>query len=376
MTVPAPNRIRALRPDDLAQVADLYQRVVRAGGTTPPGLTGYFARTFLDHPWADPAVPSLVHESDDGAITGFLGSHVRRMRFEDTPIRIGCSGQLVADPGARRGIGALLLRHYLAGPQELTITDGATDAVRRMWERLGGSTGHLRSLNWTRVFKPGRLAGGALAARAGRRDGTQRPGLPLLSVLDLLAGWAARGAPQRSHPTARPETHAEPLEPSALVMHLPAVAGQLLLVPDYDEAFATWLFAEMAAVRSRGELVRCLVRDTQGRVLGWYVSYLQPGGVSQVLQVAAAERDVGAVLDHLFSHARERGVAALQGRVEPLLFEALATRRCLLHHTERALIHTFDLRLGNTLLSGRAMLTRMDGEWWMGHHLEPFEVAT
>lgn len=364
------SHIRPLRPEDLAQVADLYQRVMRAGGAAPPGLAGYFTRTFLDHPWADPAIPSLVHESDDGAISGFLGSHVRRLRFDSAAIRMGCSGQLVADPGARRGIGALLLRHYLAGPQDLTITDGATDAVRRMWERLGGHTGYLRSLNWTRVFKPGRVVGGALAERVGV-GGPHRSGLPLLSVLDLLAGRIP-GTTARS---TRPSTRAEPLEPSGLVEHLPAVTGQLHLVPDYDEAFATWLFTEMERVGTRGDLARCLVRGATGRLLGWYVTYLQPGAVSQVMQIAAAQRDVGAVLDHLFSHARERGVAALQGRLEPLLFEALAQRRCLLRHSERALIATRDPRLANAILSGNAMLTRMDGEWWMGHHVEAFSVA-
>jgi hypothetical protein len=37
-----------------------------------------------------------------------------------------------------------------------------------------------------------------------------------------------------------------------------------------------------------------------------------------------------------------------------------------------ALIHSRNIDLLHAVQSGRALLTRLDGEWWMGHHLEPF----
>jgi hypothetical protein len=48
-------------------------------------------------------------------------------------------------------------------------------------------------------------------------------------------------------------------------------------MPDYSEEFLRWVFDEMASVRTRGTLVRCLARD-EDRVLGWYVTYCKPGG--------------------------------------------------------------------------------------------------
>ncbi len=42
------------------------------------------------------------------------------------------------NPPLPLGVGALLMRRHLSGPQELTITDGPTDTVRRMWAGLGG----------------------------------------------------------------------------------------------------------------------------------------------------------------------------------------------------------------------------------------------
>lgn len=363
------SRIRPLQREDVAQVVSLYERVMRSGARQPPpGLRPYFERIFLEHPWVDPDIPSLVYESDDGMIHGFLGSHVRRLRYDDTPVRMGCSGQLVADPSVRKkGVGTLLTRHYLAGPQDLSITDGATDQVRPMWERLGGHTAFLRSLSWTRILQPWRVTGGALLDRAGRATlkSTTRP---IWSVLDAIT----HRLPGALFRVPEPPTHVHPLEPAAVVEHLPRITGHLRLCPDYDEAFLRCLFDEMAVVRTRGELVRCLVSEPGGRVLGWYVAYLQPGGISQVMQIAAAPRDVGAVVDQLLHHAQRSGTAAVRGRLEPLLFE-VSQRRCVLRHSEQALLHSRERPdVVSAIVLGEGMLTRMDGEWWMGHHIEPF----
>lgn len=69
--------IRALQRGDLPAVTQLYETVFRAGMAAKPGLAEEFERTVLDYPWADPGIPSLVYEQPDGAISGFLGSHVR-----------------------------------------------------------------------------------------------------------------------------------------------------------------------------------------------------------------------------------------------------------------------------------------------------------
>lgn len=86
-----------VKRDDIAQVVELYQRVVRSNGhAAPPGLVPYFERTLVDQPWTDPEIPSLVYEADDGRILGFIGSHVRRLIFDERPIRIGVAGQTIA----------------------------------------------------------------------------------------------------------------------------------------------------------------------------------------------------------------------------------------------------------------------------------------
>jgi GNAT superfamily N-acetyltransferase len=361
--------IRALERHDLPQVAGLYELVMRSGSRTPPPrLSAYFERIFLDHPWADPALPSLVYATPDGTILGFLGSLVRRMCFDGKPIRLSCSECFVTDPAVRsRGIGALLLRRFLNGPQDLTMTDSAEVPVRRMWESLGGSTVLVNSVGWTRFFRPFRFGGDYLLQRlgwAGARPYTH----PATSLLDGVAGRLAGSRLRLDQPPTRDEE----LTSRALLEHLPAFADGLRFRPDYDEESLRWLFEEMAALKSRGTPVRRLVRDPGGRPLGWYVAFLKPGGVGQVLQVVAAQRDVDAVMDHLFHHAWRSGTTALRGRLEPPLFESTWRHRCYLRHSPRMLVHSRDPELTRAILLGQGILTRMEGAWWMGQLVEPF----
>jgi hypothetical protein len=363
--------IRPLERNDLPQVAGLYESVSRSGSDLPPqGLAAYFERTLLDHPWVDSEIPSLVYLDDQGTVKGFIGSHVRRLLLDGKPLRMACSGQLMSDPAVRnRAVGTLLLRRFFAGPQDLTMTDGATEATRRIWSGLGGSVGHLGSITWVRLFDWG--AAGERALERFEMAAWRPVARPALWAVQAIANRV----PMVSMRVKEPPTRAEDLTPKLLLEHLPSVADHRSLKPAYDEEFLAWLFLEMAAVRSRGQLVKRLVRGREGRVLGWYVAYLQRRGLSQVMQIAARERDAPAVLDHLFHDAQRAGVAALTGQLEPSLFEALAqrSRRCFLHLSANFLVHSRNPEVLNPILLGRAMLTRMDGERWMGHHLEPFD---
>lgn len=360
-------RIRPLEREDVPRVCRLYERVARSGSPDPPPqLAGYFERTVLDHPWYDPEIPSLVYEGADGEIVGFLGSHVRRLRVDGRPIRMAASGQLVADPTTRqRGVGALLMRHFLAGPQELAITDGATETVRQMWTGLGGQALVHASIGWTKVLRPAAMSAAMMSQSARSVVPTLARSLRFVAPpLDAAAQLVARRADIRLTP---PDATAEPLTVDALLDQIRAAARFLRLYPDYDAEFVRWLFQELSAID--GAPVRHLVRDRRGRVAGWYIYHLPPAGVASALQVAAPGGDPDLVLDHLFWDAACRGAAAVQGRLEPALFGPLGGRRSLLRRSSGALAHTDDQHLLGVLGSPKALLTRLDGEWWMGHHL-------
>ena len=77
----------------------------------------------------------------------------------------------------------------------------------------------------------------------------------------------------------------------------------------------------------------------------------------------------GAVLDALLDDARAGRAAGLRGRLEPLLVAPVAARGCFLRYVGMALVHARDPRLVALATSRHALLTRLDGEWWMGPHL-------
>jgi hypothetical protein len=357
--------IRPLQRDDLPAVARLYERVMRSGSRSPPpGLVPYFERTLLDHPWYDPDSPSLVYTEGGGDVVGFLGTHARRLRFDGRPVRMVCSGQLVADPDARApGVGALLLRKCLAGPQELTITDGATDTVRELWERLGGRTLSAASTGWIRPLRPWGLAAEVLGRRT-RSDRLRRGARALAPALDGIT--VRLSGPLRPNP---PDTTAEPLTPSSMAELLAVLEAEIPLRPDYDEEFLGWLFEELRAVPKRGTPVERLVRHPDGRPAGWYVAFIRPDGISEALQLAGAPESLAAVLDQLVWEAAQNGSTAVRGRVEPRLLPLLRDGRSFLRRSEWALVHARDPALLSALAFGQALLTRLEGEWWMGHHL-------
>lgn len=371
------SEVRPCTRDDLPQVTRLFEQVMRSGSSAPPpGLAGYFERTLFDYPWVDPEIPSLVYEQN-GVIVAFLGSHVRRLVLDGAPIRMACSGQFVSSPAMqKRGGGALLLRKYLAGPQELTITDGASAPVGRMWERLKGQTVWLNSLTWTRIFRPWSAIGtlfGSPEPTSWRRAAAIL-GRPADALITRLAGEKLR--------VPEPATGSEELTSAALLEMFPRVVCGHALYPAYDRPFVDWLFSELASVESRGRLVKRLVTAGNGRPLGWYVAYLPRAlrdrhgpreAVAQALQIAAAPANVEAVLQHLLHHAQISGATAIQGRLEPHLFEAVRQPRYLLRRTQLALIHSRARPDAvSAVFEGRALLTRMDGEWWMSHHIDAF----
>lgn len=357
--------IRPLAPGDVPAVAALYERVLRSGSDTPPPLLApTLERYFLTAPGTDPEIPALVCLDKAGTLVGFVGSAVRRMVFDGRPIRLACSGPLVRDPDPRYAtVGALLMRRYLAGPQEVTITDGATDLVARMWSGLGGAQSNLASLEWIKPLRPARFALGFGLDKL-KLGGLKAAVLPLAGVADAAA---------RRRAVAPDGATSEELSAESLAVHCAEFAGKLRLRPDYDRAVVDWLFAEMAALPSRGALFRRLVRDKGGRAVGWFIGFLAGDGAANVLQVGARPASAGAVLDHLFQWLGGQGAVAVSGRVEPHLFQALGERKVLFKKGAGALIHARDREILAAVAMGDALLTRFDGEWWVPLHLERYE---
>lgn len=351
----ASTQIRPLEPDDLPEVAALYADF---DGWPPAGLLAleaFFRRVLLDHPFADPELPTLVCVDAHGAIAGVSCSHARRFVHGDRAVRVRGFGPLIVRRDLRRrGIGLRLIEDFLDGPQDLTTNDRATDQTRRLWERAGGIVDPAASVGWSYVVAPVRFLAGAAARRLAGRD--EAPAAALLARLDAPLSRRLHRAP--------PGT-IEPLSDAALIALLPQLATDFPLRPAYEPAYLDWLFGEMATADVAEQFVRRLVRAPDGRPAGWYVAYVSRHGLAQVMQIAGAQEDMPLVLGQLIRDAVAQGAVEVRGRFEPHLQPALRGLRCRFVPIDSSLLHARDRSLLEAVLVGRALVTRMDGEWWM-----------
>ena len=354
--------VRPLAAGDIPAVARLFSRVYPgAHWVSHSECEAYFHQIFFGNPWFDPELPSWV--AHEGArIVGFIGVIPRPMRYRGRRLRAAVVSQLMVDQERPHSTAAAaLLRRALAGPQALTISDGANDASRRMWEALGGLNSALYSLQWRRLLRPAQYA---LQRAASRARAAAVLAKPIAFIADVC------GAHRRTlkRPLALRE---EPLDAAALFDGLHRAAARVALAPEYDLASLEWILGQARAKRRHGELQSALLRAPGGQVAGWFLYYLN-GATSRVLQLHEREGSEHALLDHLFHHARARGAAALEGRMEPRLARALGERHSLFLSTSiYALLHARDPEVLAALACGDAFFSRLEGEWWMRFTGEP-----
>ncbi|MDD7940820.1 GNAT family N-acetyltransferase [Actinomycetospora lutea] len=351
--------IRPLERRDLDDVAALFDQVMGTGTSSRAQIARYFERTLLDDPWADPDIPSLVHETAEGSIIGFIGASTRRLRVDGRPARLAVSSNLVVDPDWRtRGVGALLLRRLMAGPQDLTLADRSNDDSLKMWRELGGQELVHASVGWYRILRPGRAVG-ALMDLQEREGLVRRVARGVARPIDALAPRVRRLAAEPGEPAGT----REPLTIEGLLEQMSSIGRRLRLYPDYDEAFLSWALDEVAAVPRIGRPVARLVRAANGRVLGWFVYVLPEHGVAQVLQLCATGSDPEPVVDHLFRQAFDDGAAVVQGRLEPRLSGVLSRPGVVVRRSARALVASEDSTALALLGSTKSLMSHLDGEW-------------
>ena len=344
--------IRPLQKADLPAVADLLRAHLPNWRLDESVLAG----VMLDHPWADEDLASLVAVDESGEVIGFIGAHARRMRFDGQPIRGVCATHVVVAPDSRAGAaGFHLLGRILRGPQDVSFSDSATDAVMAIWRTLGGYVDYARTCDWMLVLRRGRWLRAVLQAVARRRP----VGRALVPVGALPFQAVGRRFLPGEHPETPPDVAGEPATSAVIVEHLPALTKRMRLVVDYDEEHLDHLFSQVESFW--GPAVRRLVRRGE-RPIGWYAYVPRPGGASRVLHLAAIEREVGAVLAELVDHAKAQGSAVLTGRGEPHLMEPLSQRFAVFGLARRPILHTNNPELAAALATNSSLLTRLDGE--------------
>ncbi len=366
--------IRKFEEAHLPDVAALELRVFHKR-KAPPGLRlqKYFGEIFLWNPWREDDLPSLVYIHNN-KVAGFLGVIPRPMLFRGRPIRAAVVSQFMVDREEYRGNAGLeLIRRFFAGPQDLSLTDGATDAGHAVWTAAGARAAQLYSLQWTRILRPIGYARGLLEAHP-----------RMLGAVRTAARWSAPGCALadsvlsrmsfRALSPPRTDFRGRSATPDELFECAREIGWREPLKPSYDPESFRWLIAQAAAARRHGVLRSAVVHDPRGSRAGWYSYYAQRGGMSTVLQIGASGRHFDEVLEAMLSDAWASGSTAVSGQVVPRFLLNLANRRCLLKYIGNGVLaHTRDEDLMGCILQGEAALTRLDGEWWTRFAVEDWD---
>jgi hypothetical protein len=299
----------------------------------------------------------------DGRIIGMQAVMPRPMRFQGRPLRVAVSCQFMVDPDKRRSLVALqLMKAYLSGPQDLSIADGASDQSMRLWIKLGGTAPLLYSLHWTRLLRPARYLLSLLENRGAITRPVTLVARPFCAIADALF---ARVLPSRFL-REDDEFTDDTLDPAAMLSHFPDFMGGAALQPVYDASSLAWLLDQTARKKRHGKLRSRAVLDGKRQLIGWYLYYLNAGGVSEVVQIAALDGAFDQVLKRLLADAWKNGVAALRGRLEPRFLQELSEHNCWLRcQGPWTLIHSRHADIVAAMQQGDAFLSRLEGEWWL-----------
>src|SRR5262245_50015844 len=133
------------------------------------------------------------------------------------------------------------MREYnMLGKQDLTITDTASETVRRLWEGIGGETSQLASMGWVRIFRPLSFVSDYFLYRD--------PAWPLpcraRHVFVPVDGLITRMRPASVARVAA-EVRLEPMTAELLAEAHSSLGDNIRLRPDYDDDFAGWLLGEV-----------------------------------------------------------------------------------------------------------------------------------
>jgi hypothetical protein len=362
--------VRPFTPDDIPSVASLFQRVFRHKSSPPSAdLSGYLDAMYFHSPLYAPDLPSFVYDAG-GKITGFIGVLPFPFQMDGNPVRTVIGGNYMVDPEIRNPLaGVKILRAFFGGKQEVALTDTSNETGKRMWEGNGGVTLQMHSLLWLRVLRPAGF-GVSLLARKAAGAPFALLSRPLTPMIDAIVTGMVHG-PLREDPS---HLRTEELTPESLLASLNAVGAPFAFRPAYDGAYLTWLLWMARQKREYGNFASALLLDENGGLAGWYMYYPNPGEIGQVLQLCAVPRKLDAVLAHLFEDARSRGSVALIGRGDANALSVYTAHNCIFFQRSMyTQVQTKRQDVVQALLSGKAFLTRLEGEWWTRLQGDSFE---
>lgn len=308
-----------------------------------------------------PNVSPIVSRSANGSVDGFLGVITKSFRYRDRMITVANCHHLMATEEARkRLIPMRLLQHFLAGPQDVFFSDGSVDSTRLLWKRLGGESVTGESMYYKIPLRPASFTAGHLLKQYNN---------PVAGSIRFLASCADSIAGKLHMPLFhRKKTGItfEALDTEIMGVLLERMESFYLLYPRYDVLDIERLFRLLDGETRYGTLQKAALSDANGEPFGWFIYFAQKGGVCEVIQAVSVPGRETELFDSLSWHAYSMGGVELSGRLMPAQLQTpFATKAVSVPARMWTLMKSDDVELKHIIQSGRAFLTRLEGDLWV-----------
>ena len=352
--------IRAATPEDAEQISDLFCSAFRGG---PDGktreLTDYLEKLYLHS--NSPGIESIVHENN-GRITGFLGVYPVPMTFRKRPVVAAvCGSFAVLNPQDEPMAAPRIMRTFLNGPQDLSLSETANKVSHAVWTGAGGNALVDYSLKWHRPISPLAYALHLAGEKSGFVD-TLLPVLnPVARLFDRLG--LALFSPRPKH--AEDDDFAvEAAERDEFVSLYAECTRQFDPKPAFVADQLSDMLDDAQQKPDLGRFFTKKVLGKGGRPIGAIAYHYKTGGVMHVLQMLARPKAEANVLDALISHARDVGAIGLIGRMQQRFAVAMQGRKTYFLIHDWTVVHAKDKDIVAAYCNGDGFANGFVGEYW------------
>lgn len=360
--------IRPFEAGDIDRVAALYQTTfAKPGAKASSKLAQCLKEFYLEGPGADPDIPSLVHVGDHGAISGFVGVNVVPMTFSGRQMKAAfCGALMVEDPKRDPLAGARLLKAFLSGSQDLSISETANKTSLEMSKALKGVAFPGYSLEWMRAFTPAAFTCDMVL----RHSPLRQVALPVARGIDRLVRWSGlgRGLGVEEAGVGKSALALRAADASGLAEAVECLTTHYPLRPSWSPDDLGHVLTRAFDKPRYGDAVAMIASKGEGPVVGAFLYHLQPGGVGRVFQLLARPGMESTVIDCMFADAARRGAAGLRGRTQPAILNGLMGKKAMFANASSTVVFSRDEDILDCFASGRAFVNGIAGESW-GRHL-------
>lgn len=352
-------KVRKFEISDIEQVIDLnIKSFKRSKDLSREQQYEIFKEVCFNNPWYNDNVRSLVYEDSNGRIKGFLGVIPRSFNFHGENILVGVSQHLMVDQVPLASL--QLFKEFLAGPQDLSVTDMAVDIGKPLWERLGGETIYLHSIYWRKPIKVLSFFSSMVLPHAYNRK--------YFAPVKLMLQLAERATAKIPISILKFDNSGfllKILYENDFLQNIESFQKNKSLIPVYNANSLSWLFRRLSNEKRFGEFQKVKVLSEKDELLGWFLYNLLKDGTSHVLQIVANDNTIETVLKALFYDAYSKGAIELLGRLDPGFMKTFFDHKCLFMPGRNwMLAYSRNKEIINSLHNNNVFFTRLEGDLW------------